>query len=219
MSEVVLEGALREEKGKGSARSFRREGKVPGVYYKKGEQSLHFTVDAKTLRQLIDGETHIISLKINGSSYDGIIKDLQFDPVTNAILHLDVQGIDMKKAIRVNLPVELVGKSIGAKLGGIVELLTRELEVECMPSNLPDSIKVDISELDIGDSVHVEDISIEDVIFHARPDAIVVNVVPPKTQVLEEEAVEEEAVDEEAAEPEVVGKGKEKEEDADEEQS
>ena len=73
MSEVVLQGAVREEKGKGSARSFRREGKVPGVYYKKGEQSFHFTVDAKILRQLIDADTHIVSLKINGSSHAWVL--------------------------------------------------------------------------------------------------------------------------------------------------
>ena len=155
---------------------------------------------------LITLELHEDGKKI--SVHPVLVKDYQLDPVTDDLLHLDFIEVSLKKKVVVTVPIVITKDPVGIKLGGIAEHHLREVEIECLPTQIPDKIEVDAGFIEIGQTLHVSDITIpEGVTFVTDPKEVVLNVSAPKV----EAEPEEEAAEGEAAEPEVVGKGKEEE--------
>jgi large subunit ribosomal protein L25 len=213
MAIVSLEAASRSDTGKGVARKLRSSGRVPGVYYGRGEDSIALTVSLKDLQSVLesaDGSNIIVDLKIPGAAakdMKALIREIQRDPVAGSILHLDLQHISLTEKITVEVPIELIGTPTGVKDGGgILEHLLREVEVECLPTDIPSRFEVDVTPLQIGDTLHVSDIKAERAEILTEADRAIATVVPPT--VLEEAAPTEEAA---AAEPEVIGAKKEEE--------
>ena len=211
MSEQKVNLATRTETGKQVAKKLRREGRVPGVYYHHGDEIMLFSIDRKELQRLLGQETTVVDITFDGKSEKKcIIREVQFDPLTNQPIHVDLMGVTLTEKITVDVPIHLMGTPKGVKDdGGVLQHHVREIEIECLPTDIPEHIEVDVSHLKIGDVVHASDISVEKVKILADPETVIANVVPPR--VVETVAVEAEE-GEEAAEPEVVGKKEEGEE-------
>jgi len=165
MAQSELMVNSREALGKGSARSLRRQGLVPAVVYGKGFEPCALSVDPKALKKSIATEAGLntlITLKGDGP-FDGqvvIVKDMQVDPVDDILQHADFQVIDLTAKVSVMVPIHPVGKSAGEKEGGNLSVIRHEVEVVCLPSAIPASIEIDVTEMEIGDVVHVEDLQL-----------------------------------------------------------
>lgn len=225
MSAMKLTAQLREGSGKGVARKLRRDGKIPAVLYRVGKDGLSLAINSVEFSHLVakgQAQASIVKLQVeddkDSMEKDVLIREIQTHPFKKDVYHIDLQEIAMDQEISVKIPVEIVGDSAGVEMGGILEFKRRELEVSCLPGKIPDSIIIDITELDIGDSVHVEDITPPvGVTIPHDVNFTILTVVGAAPE--EEEEVEEleEDVEGEAAEPEVIGKGKEEDEEAPEE--
>lgn len=207
MEKVLLEARKRSNEKKSSNKSLRREGKVPGVIYSKNVQPISIEVNEGSINPLVfTAKTNLISLNIEGEDkLDCIIKDIQFDPVTDKIVHFDLQEFNVKEKIQIEVPIQLIGSAIGVKEGGIVQQNLHKVDLECLPNDIPESVTVDISNLKLGDSVHVSDLKLDGVEFLNPEESIIVSVAHPK---VDKEPIAEEAGEEEKTEPEVIGKGK-----------
>ena len=199
MKEYALNVELRTEKGKNANSRLRSQGFIPGVVY--SPDTLHNIKIAKNdFFSLFKGnikESVLIELTIPGVEGDekprAFVKDYQVDPVTNEILHLDFYKITVGQKIKTVVATEIVGTPEGVKMGGILEIIERDLEIECLPLKMPEKITIDVSELQIGDSIHISDIEAdEDIKFLGSPERVVVAVLAPHVVVEEEEEVEEE---------------------------
>lgn len=196
-----LEARLREGTGKGVARKLRKEGNVPAVVYGHGFEPVHIFVNEKEVKHLLQAEAKLVELAIEGNKkpVPVIIKEVDADPIKDNLLHVDFQRIRLDETVTTTVPVILTGEEecVGVKMGGIIQHGLREIEIECLPKDLPSHIEVDISNLEIGDSIKVADLNLpEGVKTTADPEEQVVVIVPPA--ILEEEV--EAAPEEEAAE-------------------
>jgi len=207
-----LKGNRREGVGKSVTRKLRAQGDVPAVYYGRGEDPIVLTVNAKEIDTLLHagGSSNVIvDLQVEGDAATdrkALIREIQRDPVVGNILHLDFQHISLTERITVEVPIELTGVPTGVKDGGgILEHLLREVEVECLPTDIPAEITVDVTGLAIGDSLHVSDLSAPGVEILTDGHRTIATVVPPT--VLEEAKPAEEEVA--ATEPELVKEKKE----------
>jgi large subunit ribosomal protein L25 len=213
---IPLNGARRDRLGKGGARKTRAAGHIPGVLYGHGETPVAVSVQRREFDVALrrhKGGNPIVSLQIDGADHTALIRDVQYDPITHSILHLDFLHISLTEMIEVDVAVRLVGLPVGVKDGGgILEPITREVRVRCLPTAIPSSIDVDVSALNIGDSVHVRDIPVKDVELLSDGDLTIATIVPPTVH--EEAPPAEAAAATEAAtpaEPEVIAKGKKEE--------
>lgn len=209
---ATINARTREGTGKGAARSSRREGRIPGVLYGHGEESVSLSVDANELQKLVHSisiENTIVDLDIGkGDPYKVLIREVQRHPFRDEFIHIDFFHVAMDEKIQVEIPIVLIGTPTGVKnKGGVMDHQLRELEVFCLPGNIPEKVEIDVSNLDIGDSIHVSDIQLPDVEVLTDLDRSVVAVLAP-TVIEVEEAAAEEAI----LEPEVIGRGKEEEE-------
>ena len=205
---------MREQAGKGAARSMRRAGKIPAVLYGQGE-CLLLTVNPEELIKILKshaGSSALIALTVAGAkskpNRTALLRDYQVDPVSGAVLHADLFEVSMDKPIRVKVPIQVVGSiPAGVKEGGVLHHNMRDLHVECLPSALPDHIEVDASPLAIGAGIHVKEIAVrEGVRFLDDPDQMVVSVAAPMSDAKLEALLTSGAG---AVEPEVMAKGKE----------
>jgi large subunit ribosomal protein L25 len=216
MPVIPLSGARRADIGKGAARKARAAGRIPGVLYGHGQEPVALSVSAREFELAVrkQGGNPIIGLGLDGAEHTALIRDVQYDPLTHDIIHLDFLRISLTEAIEVEVPIRLVGLPVGVKDGGgILEPILRELKVRCLPTAIPASVEVDVAALNIGDSVHVSAIVLPDVTILTDTEVTVATVVPPTVQV-EEKPAEEAAVAAEGAEPtepEVIAKGKKEE--------
>jgi len=219
MAVISLSGSRRVKVGKGGARKARLAGEIPGILYGHGETPIPMSVGARDFQLALrthGGGNPIVSLAVAGSEYTALIRGVQYDPVTHDVLHLDFQHISLTETIEVKVNVHLVGTAAGVKDGGgILETILRELEVRCLPTAIPASIDVDVTGLNVGDSIHVRDIAVPEVLILTDADATVATVVPPT--VMEEKPVEV-AATEAAVEPEVITKGKKEDEEGTEDE-
>ena len=167
MAKSELQVMPRNESGKGVARTLRREGLVPAVVYGKGMDPCSITVDPKALKQAIATEAGwntLITLKGEGP-FDGkvvLLKDMQIDAIRRNVVHADFNTIDLKKKLHVMVPVNAIGTPVGVVEGGTLSVVRHELEVICLPTAIPKSIDIDVSEMDIGDVFHVDDLEVEE---------------------------------------------------------
>jgi len=216
MEQIVLEASLREEIGKSKLRSLRRLGFIPAVVYGEGKKTNAIKVDRKSFLRLIHEhhiENAIMSLRVSDNDKKAkdttvIIKELQRDPVHDDIIHIDFNQISLTEEIKVKVPITTKGEPVGVKQeGGSLEHVLWELEIECLPTQIPEKIEIEVSELKIGDAILVKDLSVpKEIKVLQDSEQVVVSVAAP---VKEEEiapAVEEEGAPEE---PEVIKEKKE----------
>jgi large subunit ribosomal protein L25 len=209
---IVIKSEKRQGLGSNAARRLRKQGFVPAVLYGESMESRALVVSKKDIVQILkleSGENTIFKVAVDTDMYDAMIKDLQVDPVTDELLHADLIRISMDKPVRVTVPIVHSGEPVGVKTeGGFVDFVTREVEVECLPRDIPESLSIDISELHIHQSIKAEGMAIPaGVKLITEPATVLVLVSLPHK---EEEAFPgekpEEAVAEESAEPEVIKK-------------
>ncbi len=214
MEKISLSAYTREERGKGFARGLRRTGRIPAVLYSKGK-STPIILDPAVVRKLImlgHAESTLIDLRIDGvadrADRIAILRDYQTDPVTGDLLHVDLFEVSMDEKIRVTVPVELTEETpAGVKDGGILQFIIREVEIECLPSLIPDSMLIDASRLNIGESLNIRDIKVgEEIKLISDPEQVVLTIASPVSQEKLEELLAAPAPAEAVKEPELVKK-------------
>lgn len=216
---INIKGEKRDVFGKNASRRIRREGKLPAILYGPKIGSIPLILDKKDIFTILKsetGENTIFKVSFDSETSDTMIKELQTDPVSDEVLHCDLIQIAMDKAIQVAVPIVLVGEALGVKNeGGFVDFVNRDIEIECLPKNIPEQIEIDISDLHLHQSIKVEEVTLpEDVTILSDLDSVLVLIqAPAKEEELEvEEVEEEEEVVAEGEEPEVIKKEKPEEE-------
>jgi large subunit ribosomal protein L25 len=217
--DAVLEAVKRETRGKNEARRLRAGGQIPATVYgaqKTGEVGsvLSVAVDPKPLLRILHSESGVntlITLKIDGEGESRVlVKEFLVDPVTSQVLHADFYRVNMDRRITVTVQVVVKGEPRGVKLeGGVLDFVHREIELECLPAEIPDAIEIDVSNMALGDSIHVRDVAVNVTwVPVSEPDMMLVHVITPRA--VEEPVVAEAAVvaPTATAEPEVIKKGK-----------
>lgn len=207
MSEMTIQVEKRERTGKGGSRESRRKGMIPGVVYGGGKDSVPIQLDRKTFVEMMrksGSENPIFLLKLSDSGQErhAILRDLQRDPVSRLVIHLDFQRIEMNQKVHVTVTVELMGTAVGVKAeGGLVEFTTRELKIECLPGDIPRHIEVDITNLHVGQHIEAGAVTLpQGVTLFDDPEKVIVTLGHVRT--------EETAAEEKVAEPEVIKRGK-----------
>ena len=212
MTTVALAAQSRTETGKGVARSLRRQALIPAVFYGPEVAPVPLILQSRDLEKLITtgaGENILIDLNIEDGkstqSHRAMIKEIQVDPVKQNIMHVDLYAISMDKKISVEVPITLTGTALGvSEEGGILQQVSRTLEISCLPDRIPEAFELEVTALAIGDSLHVSDLEIpEGVDVLVEDELTIASVVPPtKVEEIEPEVLEEEEegeeVDEEA---------------------
>jgi large subunit ribosomal protein L25 len=204
MSQPVLAALARESSGKGAARKLRRADQIPAIFYGPGAQPIMLTVELSKLQGILNkagGENVILDLEVTSDSGTetkrAMLKDLQIDPLEDTILHADFYEISMDKEITVDVSIQLVNTPVGVTNGGILQHVRRELTITCLPDNLVDSIELDVSDLDVGDSIHIRDMVLPEGITSEDEGHLTVAVVAAPTVSAEVEEEEEEGMEEE----------------------
>ncbi len=211
MEQISLEAKVRTDTGKGAARKLRRQGRIPAILYGGEGKPVLLEVEEREFEALsgkATGQNVITNLKLGKETGENmtLIKDVQHHPVTERVLHIDFCRISLKEKLTVPVPIAVVGESAGVKEGGILEHLLWEVDVECLPTQMPEKIEIDITHLNIGDTIHVRDLEEKEGIkFLTDGEKTILSVGPPRV-------VEKEVVEEEVAEPEVISEEKKPEE-------
>lgn len=176
MKTFDLAGEKREVTGKKAARAFRAEGKVPCVLYGKGD-NVHFVADSRAFQKLVyTPNSYIVNLDVDGKAETAIVKDIQFHPVSDEILHVDFARVDAKNPIIIEVPVRTEGLAKGVQAGGKLHLATRKLRVKALMADLPDALTVNVAKLGLGKSILVEELSFDNVELVNSPKAVVAQV-------------------------------------------
>jgi large subunit ribosomal protein L25 len=210
---ITVKADRRDSFGKNASRRIRRNGMIPAILYGKNEANVPLAVKKKDIFEILKsetGENTVFKLSFDTETRNTMIKELQSDPVTDEVLHADLIQIAMDKAIRVSVPVVPVGEAVGVKQeGGFVDFITREVEIECLPEDIPENIEIDISKLHLNQSFKVGDLVMpEGVALHTDPSTILILIeAPTKEEEIVVEEEEEEVIAEEE-EPEVIKKEK-----------
>lgn len=166
MSETALVVEVREAIGKGAVRKLRVAGRIPAILYGQGKDSIPLALDPRALDKVLrsSGANTLLDLTVEGRSDLGtpvaLVKDLQRHPIRGTILHADLYQVDLTKTVEVEVPIHLVGKPRGLDFGGLLEHMLREVKLECLPRSIPAAIEVDVSQLEVGDVVHVRDLTL-----------------------------------------------------------
>jgi large subunit ribosomal protein L25 len=214
MATASLSATPRTESGKGVARSLRRDGRVPGVVYGRARSPLPLSIDARELDRLlghINAETTVIDLAVDGGSTRTLIREIQRHPLQRNVIHVDFYELVAGEKVTVNIPIVLVGVPAGVRLnGGIMTQVLQELECTVDPANIPSRIEVDVTDIHIGHSIHISDITVpEGVDVVDDPSGTVMIVSAPKEEVVAAPVVEEADA---SSEPELIRKAKPDEE-------
>ena len=219
MKSIQVSAEVRSGFGKNAARQLRMQGRIPAVLYGQQEAALSLSVDPKDLLAILHsaaGHNTILSLDVKDQgSTSVILKEWQLDPIKETLLHADFLRIAMDNALQVSVPVLPLGVAKGVKdQGGIFEFVLRQLEVECLPADIPEHFTADISDLEIGSNLRVADLTVDPKVkVLSDLDLVVAHVVAPKEEAVEAEEVAEPGLGEEE-EPEVIRKGKGESEEA-----
>ncbi|MBI4430585.1 MAG: 50S ribosomal protein L25 [Candidatus Omnitrophica bacterium] len=212
MEKVEIKAAKREQTGKGLVKKLRKLNKIPAIVYGAGVNPVPLTLEGLEFNRVLrshGGGNMLINLKVSGARLGEktvIIKDIQYHPVTDEIHHVDFQAVSLTEKIRVQVALHETGESPGVVKGGVIDRVHHEIEVECLPTAIPERVEIDVSALDFGHAIHIKDLKFpEGVNSVLPPDEVVFTVKAPK----EEKAPE--PTPGEAVEPEVIKKGKEEE--------
>jgi large subunit ribosomal protein L25 len=176
MKSFTINGDLRAAQSKQELKKLRAEGKVPCVLY-GGSEQIHFSAPVLDFRHLVyTPEVYTVNVNVNGKTHSCIMKDIQFHPVTDAIMHIDFLQLFDDKAVSMDIPVKVIGNSVGVRAGGILVNKMRKLKISALPKNLPDFVEVNIDNLNIGDDIRVRDLSIDGVTFLDGPSNVISSV-------------------------------------------
>jgi len=215
MERPVLRAETREGTGKGVARKLRGKGLIPAIFYGPRSKAVALAIDAREFTKTLQteaGENVLIDLEImEGDRSDRkvvMVKDIQVDPLQGITLHADLYEVAMDEMVTVEIPIHLIGKPEGTKMGGILEQIRRVIQMQCLPGDIPKGIDVDVSSLKIGDSIHIQDVKVERAKILSDTNYTIATVVPPVV----EEKVAAEVVPEAVAEAELKEEGEEGEE-------
>ena len=210
---IVVEGAPRAERGKNEARRLRQTGKVPAVLYGGKSGPITLSVNAKQVGAILrseSGHNTLFQVDLGGKAEPAILKDWLVDPTTGKLLHVDLMRVAMDVRMKVKVPVHTFGEPAGVKVqGGVFEVVTREVEIECLPTDIPTEFKLDVTELMLGKQLRVSDLTVDTgkVKMLTEPERVIAHVVALKVE--EEKPAEAVAAEVAApAEPEVIKKGK-----------
>jgi large subunit ribosomal protein L25 len=219
--DITVAAEPRQERGKNAARRLRVSGQIPAVFYGAGGENVAVAVSPKEINRILHsstGHNTIFNLAVGGGeTAPAMIVDWLHDPVKDSLLHIDLLRVDLTKRIQVKVPVHLSGEAFGVKTeGGLMEVVNREIEVECLPDDIPEHFTVNVTDLHIGQSIRASDLTLaEGMTLISLPDAVVCHVVAVRESVEAAPAEgEEAAAPAGAAEPEVIKKGKKEEEGA-----
>jgi large subunit ribosomal protein L25 len=210
MGVVSLQARARTGSGKGAARKSRAAGNIPAILYGPGEEAVPLEISQPDFMKIYHGghgENVLVDLSVDAEQPRKVLfREVQRDPVTERVIHVDFYHVSLTKPIRVHVPVHLEGTPVGVKdAGGILQHIMREVEVECLPTEIPTFLAVDVSGLEIHHAVHVRDLGGEKIKLLDDADRTVASVIPPVVSKEPVAAEAEEAVEEEAAEPERIG--------------
>ena len=213
MPEFVVPAESRSETGKNVNRRLRSRGLIPGVVYGMGKDAVAVAVSPRELGAILksaSGENTLFDLDLGGTRRKVILKEFQREPLRGQLLHADFYEVALDKLLEIKVHVELTGVPVGVKLqGGLVDFVTRELELECLPADIPEKILVDIAHLELGKHFRVSDLKLGDKVkVLTEADIVIAHVVLPRAEVVAETAAVEAAPEAGAAEPEVIKKGK-----------
>jgi large subunit ribosomal protein L25 len=213
MNQSSIEVQPRQDTGKQVAKRLRRSGMVPGIYYYHGQRPVPFSVDGKELRNLLAHKSSLIDVNFKGGETSKcVVREVQWDPLSGAPVHIDFMGINIAEKVKVEVPIRLTGAAVGVKTGGgVLQQLLRELEIECLPLDIPEAVTIDVSPLDLHQSVHVGDLKLDKIEILTDSEQVIVSILSPRL----EEAPAAPAPGEESKEPEVISQ-KKKEEEAEE---
>ena len=203
MREIPVTLQRRTGVGKGIARRTRAAGQIPGVVYGPETEPISVTVDERAFRSAMRHATKssILNLNLDGKETKAVMRELQRDPVSNRVLHVDFHAISMNKPIHVAIPIHFVGTPIGVKVdGGIMQTTMREIEISCLPTAIPEHLQIDVSELHIGDSIHVKNIQVPGATILADQQRTIVVISAPTIIKAEEVAAEAAVAEGELAE-------------------
>ena len=210
---VSLAASPREKTGKGAARQARFAKQVPAVIYGHGRPAQPLMVDALSLEQALAGvepESTLIELTVDGKKTRALIREIQRHPIRPDIIHVDFYEIHSGENVTLKVPVHLVGSPDGVRNGGgVLDQVTREVEIEVLPEHIPDRVELDVTALKIGDSVHVRDLTIANAVILTGADLTIATIVPPRAEEVVAPTPEAAA---EVAEPELIRKPREEEE-------
>ena len=210
METEKLTANIRTVKGKNSMIRLRNQGRVPGIFYGPHYETMEIDVDAVMLKNALARRKPLYQLEIAGKGdFEVIFREIQRDPVSEKIQHIDLYGITRGQKITLTIPVKIVGIPVGVRTGGgILEVLRRHLEVECLPKDLPDFIEADVTDIEVGSSIHVGDLKVENLIILLDKKTTIAAVVPPTVTKTVAAITEEAAV---SAEGEAAAAGDKKE--------
>lgn len=206
MADLSLKAEKRSTSTKGELNDLRKTGLIPGVFYAKDQGNFTIAMHENQLKKIVyTSEAHIVSLDVEGQTYRCILKDIQFDPLTDKMVHFDLQGVTAGQIMQMQVPIVLKGSAKGVKEGGVLEHHLTKVDVECLPKHLPENIEINVSELKVGDSISCGDLELENVKILNNPDSVIVGVSSTRA---EEEETADVDLDEEVQQPEVIKKGK-----------
>lgn len=208
MSELTIEVSQREHQGKNKNRQLRAQGLVPAVVYGGQRDPVTIQVERRKIEELLrnsESDNPVFLLKLGDKSRHAMIREMQTNAVTGQMLHLDFQRVLMDQVVRVTVPIELHGTAYGVKNeSGIVDFVTREIEVECLPGNIPKAIDLDITHLHVGQHLEVHELTLPDgVEVQEEPQRVIVSIASPRLEVEAEEEGDG-LLESEAKEPEVL---------------
>jgi large subunit ribosomal protein L25 len=217
MADLKLKAQKRETTGKKATKKYRQDGWIPAEFYSSQKENIHLILNQKEFESKLLHARGLLELEVEGEKdkLQCVLKDLQIDPVNETLLHADFQGIKMGEKITLDVPIVLKGTAAGVKAGGILEFITREVEIECFPNEIPDHLEIDITALEIGDAVRIKDLKYDNIeILNDEDETILILEHAKVVEEVEEAEVGE--GEEEITEPEVITARKEEEEEKEE---
>jgi len=202
-----LEIMKREQPGSQVARKMRKEGKIPANYYYTGEENINLAIDKKIFRQAIQSGQHIFEVELNDITQYVMIKEVQYHPVTDEIIHIDLMRVRRDEKMTISVPIVLEGTALGVQEGGILTQNLNTLEISCLPADVPEHITVDVTDFEMNHVMNVSELEVADTIeIVTAEDMDVLAVIPPREESLEPEIpTDEELAEAEAGEEEVEG--------------
>tara|TARA_Y100001936_G_scaffold101566_1_gene99914 strand:+ start:452 stop:1114 length:663 start_codon:yes stop_codon:yes gene_type:complete len=187
---------------KSFVKELRRQDQIPGVYYSHDSKtSIPFTVDKKVIHEALKSDAQVYQISVGSKDRDVIIKAVQYHPISDQMLHIDLYGVKMDQEVTLKVPIEITGQSEGIKAGGVLNQTLTELEISCLPGNIPQNIVIDITDLNIGDAIRTGELQLDDTItLQSDTELLVVSILEP-TKVEESEELEvEDSIDSETSE-------------------
>lgn len=218
MSESQLNARVREELGKGNVGRIRRTGEVPCILYGVEKDTVSLSINKRDIEKILSEAHAMITLNFDGKEQRTVIKEVQYHPLKGNIIHVDFQRVKAGQELSVSVPIKFVGSAPGSQVGGVFQELKSDLDITCLPRHLPEVVEIDISNLNIGDSIHVSDLDLENITIKHDSTTTICSLAAPKKIEEEVPETEEEEIEEEEAEPEVItSKAKPEDEEAEKE--